>query len=204
MCLNTCIAFTGPFSDLDQYDQLKLEATNKQVPTRKFCTIPLGPQLQVLWHDPKSAEYMHYHCECTAAIFRHLQQHDGELDAVDDFICGSNYLDAVMQCCINENDMVLMISMDGAQLYWSKNSDCWIYILPGAVISGPKNPKNFDSFLFPGFHHLTSVQNKGLRIWDASHDIHFTSHPFLTLPTADALGLMHFDGMVGHSGRNGC
>ncbi|KAG2030702.1 hypothetical protein BDR03DRAFT_936586 [Suillus americanus] len=221
MCLNTCIAFTGPFSDLDQcpfcdshrYDQLKLEATGKQVPVREFHTIPLGPQLQAIWRDPESAGRMHYRRERTAAIFQYLQQHDGKLHIIDDFICGSNYLEAVMQGRINENDMVLMSSMDGAQLYRSKISDCWIYIwvildhhpsrpykkqyvLPGGVIPGPKNPQNFDSFLFPG--------NEGLRIWDASRNINFTSHPFLALPTADALGLVHFDGMVGHSGRNGC
>ncbi|KAG1729066.1 uncharacterized protein EDB91DRAFT_1010740, partial [Suillus paluster] len=38
----------------------------------------------------------------------------------------------------------------------------------------------------------------------ASRNIQFTSYPFLTLPTPDTLGLVHFDGMVGHSGRNGC
>ncbi|KAG2050404.1 hypothetical protein BDR06DRAFT_983981 [Suillus hirtellus] len=128
---------------------------------------------------------MHYCCECTAAIFQYLQQHDGELHIINDFICGSNYLEAVMQGCINEND--------------TKQ-----YVLPGGVIPGPKNSKNFNSFLFPGFHHLVSLQNEGVRIWDASRNINFTSHPFLALPTADALGLVHFDGMVGHSGRNDC
>jgi hypothetical protein len=59
-------------------------------------------------------------------LFQHLQQHDGKLGAVDDFIYGHNYLDAVIQGHINKNDMVLMISMDGAQLYRSKISDCWI------------------------------------------------------------------------------
>ncbi|KAG1746872.1 hypothetical protein EDB19DRAFT_1607628, partial [Suillus lakei] len=66
MCLNTCIAFTGPFTDLKQcpfcdshqYDQLKLEATGKQVLTHEFHIIPLGLQLQALWRDPKSAEHM--------------------------------------------------------------------------------------------------------------------------------------------------
>ncbi|KAG2343824.1 hypothetical protein BDR05DRAFT_999731 [Suillus weaverae] len=102
-------------------------------------------------------------------------------------------------------------AVQSAQLYRSKISDCWIYIwvildhhpshhykkqyvLPGAVIPGPKNPKNFDSFLFPGFHDLMSLQNEGLQIWDVSYNINFTSRPFLTLPTADALGLVHFDG----------
>ncbi|KAG2755623.1 hypothetical protein P692DRAFT_201860280 [Suillus brevipes Sb2] len=210
MCLNMCIAFTGPFADLEQcpfcdshrYDQLKLEATGKQVPAREFHTIPLGPQLQALWHDPESAENMRYRRERTAAILQHLQQHNGKLDAVDDFICGSNYLDAVMQGRINENNMVLMISMDGAQLYRSKISDCWIVIW--IILDHHPSRHYKKQYVLPGFHHLASLQNEGLCIWDASRDIHVTSHPFLALPTADALGLVHFDGMVGHSGRNGC
>ena len=77
-----------------------------------------------------------------------------------------------------------MISLDGTQLYESKESDCWIYIwvvmnhspekhykkhyvLPGGFIPGPHKPKNVDSFLFPGIHHLAALQNEGLSIWDA-------------------------------------
>ncbi|KAG1764792.1 hypothetical protein EDD22DRAFT_775674, partial [Suillus occidentalis] len=132
MYLNTCIAFTGPFSNLEQcpfcelhqYDQLKLEATGKLIPIHEFHTIPLGPQLQALYGKILRV----WDRERTAAIFWHLQQHNGKLGAIDDFICGHNYLDAVMQGHINENDMALMISMDGAQLYRNKISDCWIYI----------------------------------------------------------------------------
>ncbi|KAG1720844.1 hypothetical protein EDB19DRAFT_1646843 [Suillus lakei] len=67
MCPDTCIAFTGPFADLDrcpvcdkhQYDQIKLQASrghNKVA--RKFHTIPAGPQLQALYRDRDSAKCM--------------------------------------------------------------------------------------------------------------------------------------------------
>ena len=105
----------------------------------------------------------------------------GVVEVYVDFCKGSDYLEAVQRGDIKPNDVVLMISLDGAQLYESKESDCWIYIwvvmnlssdkrykkryvLPGGFIPGPNKPKNVNSFLFPGFHHLAALQNEGLLI----------------------------------------
>jgi len=74
-----------------------------------------------------------------------------------DFFDGSDYLDAVGDGNIMSEDVVLMFSIDGAQLYRNKASDCWIYvwvimdhapgirykkryILPGGFIGGPNKP----------------------------------------------------------------
>jgi hypothetical protein len=71
-----------------------------------------------------------------------------------------------------------MFLIDGAQLYVMKALACWIYIwvllnlspaqhykkshiLIGVFIPGPNNPKNIDSFLFPGLQHLVALQRKG-------------------------------------------
>jgi hypothetical protein len=56
MCINSCHAFMGPFSQLktcticgeDRYDATQLQSTGKKVARQQFCTILLGPQLQVL------------------------------------------------------------------------------------------------------------------------------------------------------------
>ncbi len=114
-----------------------------------------------------------------------------------------------------------MLSIDGAQLYESKKSDAWIYIwvvldrspdsrykkkcvLPGGFIPGPNNPKNTDSFIYPGLHHLAGLQKEGLKVWNAFTDRIITSHPFNALDTADGPGQTHLNGMVGHSGAYGC
>ncbi|KIJ06804.1 hypothetical protein PAXINDRAFT_32296, partial [Paxillus involutus ATCC 200175] len=82
-----------------------------------------------------------------------------------------------------ENDIVLMVSLDGAQLYEHKDSDCWMYVwiivnlapdqryqkihvCPGGFIPGPNKPKNLDSFLCVGMHHVAVLQKEGLQIWD--------------------------------------
>ncbi|KIK95084.1 hypothetical protein PAXRUDRAFT_141559, partial [Paxillus rubicundulus Ve08.2h10] len=44
------------------------------------------------------------------------------------------------------------------------------YVLPGIIIPGLNKPKNIDSLLFPGFHHVTALQHEGLPIWDELQD----------------------------------
>ncbi|CDO72543.1 hypothetical protein BN946_scf184983.g26 [Trametes cinnabarina] len=119
------------------------------------------------------------------------------------------------------DDMVLMFSLDGAQLYESKSSDCWFlvwvlfdlpptarykkrYVLPGAVIGGPKKPKNVDSFIFPSLYHLAALQCEGLAIWDAAENRLFRSYLFLLLVTADGPAMAYLNGLVGHQGAHGC
>ncbi|KAG1837569.1 hypothetical protein DFJ58DRAFT_862856 [Suillus subalutaceus] len=162
---------------------------------QKFVTIPLSAQLQALWRDPDQARNMSYLREETRHLTEKLQTNGGVVDVFDDIFKGHDFLLAVQRGDIKPDDVILMISLDGAQLYESKSSDCWIYIwkqfvLPGGFIPGPKKPKNIDSFIFPGMH-----------VW---HNIVFISNPYLIFVTADGPGLVYIDGMVGHSGKNGC
>ncbi|KAF8156020.1 hypothetical protein B0H34DRAFT_622011, partial [Crassisporium funariophilum] len=56
MCINSCHAFTGPFSDRatcyycsePRYDPVVVEKMGKQVPRKEACTMPLGPQVQAI------------------------------------------------------------------------------------------------------------------------------------------------------------
>jgi len=117
--------------------------------------------------------------------------------------------------------MLLALSMDGAQLYRNKESDTWFgiatiidyapeihhareMVLPLFVIGGPNAPKNYDSFLFPTFAHLSTCQRLGLRIWDASTSSSFDICPWFGFGTADTVGMAELNGWVGHHGRNGC
>jgi hypothetical protein len=70
MCPDTCVAFTGPFTDLEHcpicnaehYDPIKLRTRGGRmhIARQKFVTIPLGAQLQTLWHDRDQAREMGY------------------------------------------------------------------------------------------------------------------------------------------------
>jgi hypothetical protein len=58
MCINSCMAFTGPFSELKKClfcseDRFRLSQNSDTfIPCCQFVTLPIGPQLQALWRHP--------------------------------------------------------------------------------------------------------------------------------------------------------
>lgn len=222
MCIDSCVAFTGPYASLDscpdcnkpRYDPGKLEASGGEIkdPQRQYSTFPPGPQIQAKWKHPETAEKMLYRRRRTAA---------GESSDYDDVLDGEAYLDAVHEGDINEYSTLLMFSIDGAQLYRDKKSECWIAIwilldmapgdrykvrniLPAAIIPGPNAPGHLESFLFPGLAHVSALQKEGLKIWDSFNNVLFTSLIYVLLVLADAVAMAKLTGSVGHHGRKGC
>jgi len=139
----------------------------------------------------------------------------------DDILSGEAYSDLLDKGLLNKYNTVLMLSIDGAQLYQHKKSDCWIYIwlivdlgpdkrykirniLLGGIIPSPDPPDNLDSFLFPGLAHVSALQREGLYIWDAYKRRRALSFIFLLLILADAVVMAQLSGSVGHHGRKGC
>jgi len=184
MCYDTCVAFTGPFSALKhcpscgkpRYKGQRQGSSTQhsKVPNRIFHTIPLGPQIQALWSSPDGVKDMLYSLHQTERVWERLSKNDGTTPFYDDFYSGTDYLAAVSEEKIKNGDTILLFSLDGAQLYEHKQSDCWIYIwvilnlspdkrykkkhvLPGAFIPGPNKPKNIDSFLFPGLYLIYRI-----------------------------------------------
>ena len=231
MCIESCVGFTGPFAALEscpecgrsRYDEEALDKSGGEmkIPRKVFTTFPVGPQLQARWKHPQTAKDMFYRWEKTQDLRQTCAQTGGPPDIYDDILCGEAYLDLVDDGTIEEYDTVLMLSIDGAQLYEHKESNCWIYIwllldlgpdkrykirniLPGGVIPGPKTPKNLDSFLFPGLSHVSALQREGLHIWDSYHQCRALSFLFLLLVLADAVAMAQLSGSVGHHGRKGC
>jgi hypothetical protein len=223
MCPNSCLAYTGPFSRLQKCPHCQENRYSDQdltCPRRQFITLPLGPQLQALWQHPESVAKLRNRLRRTQVA---LTQ-SGSLDRIQDYYdicCGSEYLGYVRSGDISDNDMLLVLSMDGAQLYRDKESDAWFgvamlvdyapdirhlkeNVLPLFVIGGPNAPKDYDSFLFPTFAHLAACQRLGLPIWDSSTNTTFLSRPWFAFGTADTVGMAKLSGSVGHHGRNGC
>lgn len=226
MCINSCIGYTGAFSDLTcctycGEDRYTSTGTSK-TPRKQFYTMPIALQLQALWRSPDGARKMQYRRRCTEHIIKELRDNGGHKSSpYKDFFDGADYLGAVDDDKINFDDMLLVFSIDGAQLYRNKSSDCWVYIwiildhapntrykkkhvLIAGIIPGPGKPKNLDSFVYPSLHHLAAIQKEGLRIWDADRDRVFISHPFLALVVADGPGMACLNGFVGHHGKCHC
>ncbi|KAI6114439.1 hypothetical protein F5141DRAFT_1002244 [Pisolithus sp. B1] len=134
MCVNSCAAYIGPLSDMDTcpecsklcYNQVKFNKSGGKIkhPHAVFHMIPIALQIQSLWQHSESAEKMCYWHHHTQQIFCKLQKNDGLVDAYDNVFCSHAYLNAMTQNKIQPDDTLLMISIDGAQLYESKESDC--------------------------------------------------------------------------------
>jgi len=105
MCINSCLAYTGPFHGLEicpkcgepRYDAAKLASSGCKIksPRQEFHTFPIGPQLQALSRDPDSAASMRYADIRTKEILEQLKLNDGVLDSYEDFLHGTDYLGAV-------------------------------------------------------------------------------------------------------------
>ena len=88
---------------------------------------------------------------------------EGHPQVIDDIYSGSSYLKAARDGKIGLHDPILMFTLDGAQLYQNKKTDCyffmWVllnlppeirykkqYVIPAGFIPGPNKPENVASF----------------------------------------------------------
>ena len=163
---------------------------------------------------------MHYREWTTAEILEHARTHGGSVKEYSDTTCGRDYLDAVKMGKIMKDDVLVQLSVDGAQLYHDKDLDYWIFVYVIHNLSptyatrsllflldlflAQENQKNMDSFLFAALYHISALQSEGLWIWDALTQSHIPrSIPFIFV-TADGSAMVMVASMVGHSGKFGC
>ncbi|KAK2462167.1 hypothetical protein APHAL10511_005799 [Amanita phalloides] len=132
MCINSCVAFTGPFKELDKHPKCnehrykENNRTKKMQPRKQFYTIPVGPQIQAMWRTPEGADHMRY-CDWKMAEIIETILATGKILKFD-VLHGLEYLKACCAGKITPDDTLLMFSLDGAQLYHDKESDCWFAI----------------------------------------------------------------------------
>ncbi|KAF6746888.1 hypothetical protein DFP72DRAFT_758559, partial [Ephemerocybe angulata] len=59
MCVNSCMAYTGPFSGAKECNYCSQDRYDRAGKGRQqFYTIPIGPQIQALYANPEMAENM--------------------------------------------------------------------------------------------------------------------------------------------------
>ncbi|KAG6852239.1 hypothetical protein C0991_001710 [Blastosporella zonata] len=203
MCRNSCLAYTGPLRERESCHRCG-EPRHDPVtgkPQLELLTIPIGFSIQALKRHVTTAEQMEYFWRRSQELLEELRQ-NGEIELINDIVCGTDILLAIDRGEIHEDDTVIMFSFDGAQIYRNKQSDCWISI---CVTPGPKKIKIVESCLFPSLHHVAAVNKKGgLPVWNAAKKSLKKSKLYIVLATADGPGMVYLNGLVGHSGKNGC
>jgi hypothetical protein len=97
MCINTCIAFMGPFSALMEcfkcHEARYIDDTEK--PRWEYYTMLIGLQLQALWHTKESAQKMQHHSQHTATIIAEMEETGGQIPIYDNVYLGSDYIATV-------------------------------------------------------------------------------------------------------------
>lgn len=105
MCVNSCLAFTGPFKNLDHCptcNEARRDAREK-------------PRV-----SPEGAKAMRYRDARTAEIIDKLNTLENPV--YDDIFCGKDFLDLHERLELTEDDTTVALSIDGAQLYQNKKS----------------------------------------------------------------------------------
>lgn len=93
MCPNSCMAYTGPFSEHEtcpcckeaRYDPIT------RVPGQWFSTIPIGPQIQARKRQRQSADNMDYFTTRLKSILAQCEA-GSSIEVFDDIVCGNDVL----------------------------------------------------------------------------------------------------------------
>jgi hypothetical protein len=83
---------------------------------------------QALYASPGTVENIHYCKRTTTEIFEYAWMHGGKLKEYNNTTCGLDYLDTVETGKISRDNVLVQFSLDDAQLYCNKESDCWIFV----------------------------------------------------------------------------
>ena len=192
MCPNTCVAYTGPYEELDTcpWCPLSCYLSDTNTSHKQFTTVPIGPVIQSFYGSREIASHMHYLERSLSVNANHARCAGGSLDKYDDISCGKDILSAWASGAMQKSDVALQLLIDGTQLRADQPSEAWVFIwvfhnlppdlrykkrfvIPGAIVPGPNKPGDIDSFLFPLLYHVAALQCEGLCINDASHCGHF-------------------------------
>jgi hypothetical protein len=175
VCTNSCMAFTGQFANdsschyctTSRYINDDLQ---KRKPRKVLSYFPLIDRFKIQYNDPTRSQLLRYRHEyVTNENYNNLN--------IGDVFDGNLYkelveIEGLFQ---NECDIALIGSTDGYQIFRQKTDDCWVImfinanlppservkkenLLISTIIPGPKQPKNFNSFLQPVFDELKLLE----------------------------------------------
>ena len=115
MCISTCAAFTGMYSDLNicPYCSASYYHENGQ-PWQQFTTIPIGPVLQAFYASPEIATKMRYLKKQLTEISEYLKAHNGKMECYNDTVCSHMLLQAWASGQFTKDDIALQLCIDGA------------------------------------------------------------------------------------------
>ena len=174
MCKNSCCAFTGIYINdltcrycgLERYI-ISNNSKKAQQSQKSAIYVPLLDRFRIQYANSERAFKLRYRSQ--------RKECDNEYGDIFD---GNLYKELVEEGFFaDERDIALIGSTDGYQIFRQKTDDCWIVmfinanlspdirvkkenLLISAIIPGPNQPKDFNSFLRPIINELKLLQGK--------------------------------------------
>lgn len=229
-CINSCIAYTGVYKDLDTCPYLECKQPRfeddpnnpgKQRAQCVFLYIPLIPRLLNMYRDRAMAKKLRYRSE--------RQPEDGVFSDIFD---GAHYSHLCDRHVVvggktlghrffdSPRDIALGLSTDGFGPFKSRKETCWPllafnYNLPPSlrsqleytlclgVIPGPSAPKEIDTFFEPFIHELEQLA-RGVPAYDMYDGQPFLLRAYLLACFGDMPAVAKLMCMKGHGGKSPC
>lgn len=178
MCVNSYCAFTDQFASSERCpwcDQAayNIDSSNVRTPRKVVTFLPLLDRLKLQYNDPKRSSDLRYR-------YQYINNNEYEGGSIGDVFDGILYKELAEDGYFkDERDIVLIGSTDGYQIFKQRTDDCWVVmfinvnlppnervkkenLLISAIIPGPSQPKNFNSFLRPIVDELKRLEGKFL------------------------------------------
>jgi hypothetical protein len=175
MCIYSCCAYTGEFENKEQCPYCntpryqKINHSHQKKSRYQFAYFSLKERLKIQYKNSDRADELRYRYRYT------LRNNFGKDGKIEDVFDGKCYLDLLkMGYFQDERDIALTGSIDGYQIFRQKTDDCWIVLFINAnlspekrvlkenllitsIIPGPKEPKDFNSFMNPIVNELKEL-----------------------------------------------
>ena len=221
-CKQSCCCFTGPYAELTTCPfctEPRFDASGH--PRNVFSYIPLIPRLVNSYNDPQMKAQRMYRSEFQSepGVMRDVFDSEHYKHLCQTYVTiGGDQLP--YRFFSQPSDIALGISTDGFGPFKRRKQTCWPligidYNLPPeirvqhgniidfGVIPGPKQPKDFDSFLLPLVEELIQLI-KGVPVFDESTMEVFLLRLFLILIFGDMPAIAKLMRMKGVGGIFPC
>jgi Transposase family tnp2 len=223
-CVNSCIAYTGSYQDLDECPDCSETRRNiYNEPRRLFCYIPFIPRLQDYFANEKSLTELQYRHNYTPSnnsisdVFdsQHYRNLCKTRVTVDGRKLPHQYFEG-------KHDIAFSTCLDSYLLYKRRRggpSACpiliQIYNLPPeirthisrliciGVIPGPKAPKRPATFYYP-FEKECALLALGVKTFDCVEQEYFRLHAYNIFPLGDIVAIEKVLNIKGHNGKSPC
>ncbi|GET55729.1 transposase domain-containing protein [Rhizophagus irregularis DAOM 181602=DAOM 197198] len=216
MCVNSCCAFVGVLENETKCKFCKEDRYYSNGKARKNLPfISIIERLKLQFKNPeRSKELLYRHnYTCNKGEFAH--------NNIGDIFDGQIYQELLNdEYFPDPRDIAFTASCDGYQIFRQKTDDCWVFLflnnnLPQElrvkkenlmvtlIILRPKQPKDFNSFLYPLIQEMKSLQD-GISCYDGNKEEQFTLRAHILAWTGDIPALSKVLCLTGHNSYSGC